>query len=285
MPAMTGMSDEQLDALGSDEVSQLKAKARARRSSLAAGGGERLVAEGDSWFDFLPGTDLIDCLESQEGYRIDSFARAGDTLENMIFGSRVDGSGVAVDPPINRVLEQVAAIRPRVLLFSGGGNDVAGDEFATYLNHADSGLPVLREHVADQMIGTFGRYLERLLDKVAAHSPRTRVLTHGYGHALPSGRGAGIFGIAFAGPWLLPALLQKGVRDGGLRREVVRQMIDRYNTMLQGLEARRPDRLLYVDLRGEIADEDWRDELHLKNSAYRRCARRIADRIRALPAD
>lgn len=284
MTPMRQLSDAQLDALTSDDVTRLKTQARVRRTGVAAGG-ERLVAEGDSWFDFLPGTDLIDCLESQEGFRIENFARAGDTLENMIFGSRVNGSGIAVDPPINRVLEQVATVKPRVLLFSGGGNDVAGDEFATYLNHADSGLPVLREQVADQMIATFGRYIEKLLDKVGAHSQKTRVLMHGYGHALPSGRGAGIFGIAFAGPWMLPALLQKGVRDGGERREVVRSLIDRYNTMLQGLEARSAGRLLYVDLRNEIADDDWRDELHLKNSAFRRCAHKIGERIRALPAD
>lgn len=283
MPAMKSLSDAELDTLSSDDVTELKIQARTRRTGLAASG-ERLVAEGDSWFDFLPGTDLIDCLESQEGFRIDNFARAGDTLENMIFGSRVDGSGIAVDPPINRVLAQVAAVRPRVLLFSGGGNDVAGDEFATYLNHADSGLPVLREQVADQMIATFGRYLQRLLEKVAAHSPSTRVLMHGYGHALPSGRGAGIFGIAFTGPWMLPALLQKGVRDGAQRRELVRSLIDRYNTMLQALEAASGGQFLYVDLRGEIHDADWRDELHLKNSAYRRCAGKIAERIRALPA-
>jgi lysophospholipase L1-like esterase len=283
MLAMKSMSDADLDALSNDDVAALKAQARTRRSGLAAAG-ERLVAEGDSWFDFLPGTDLIDCLESQEGFRIDNFGRAGDTLENMIFGSRVDGNGIAVDPPINRVLEQVAATKPRVLLFSGGGNDVVGDEFAGYLNHADSGLPVLREQVADQMIATFGRYLQKLLEKVAAHSPNTRVLMHGYGHALPSGRGVGFFGITFVGPWMLPALLQKGVRDGAQRREVVRSLIDRYNTMLLALEAGSGGRFLYVDLRDLIRDTDWRDELHLKNSAYRRCAGKIADRIRALPA-
>lgn len=89
-------------------------------------------AEGDSWFDFLPDTDLIDCLESQEGLRIDNFARVGDTLENVIFGSRVNGNGIAVDPPINRGMRQLAAIRLRVRRFSGGGNDVAGDEIATH---------------------------------------------------------------------------------------------------------------------------------------------------------
>lgn len=81
---------------------------------------------------------------------------------------------------------------------------------------------------------------------------------------------------------MLPALLQKGVRDGAQRRAVVRELIDRYNAMLADVQATSGGRLVHVDLRGEIADADWRDELHLKNSAFRRCAARIAEAVRAL---
>lgn len=282
MSTMAALSDDELDALSADEVSKLKAGVRLPSVSLTAHAAETIVAEGDSWFDFPVGTDLIDCLESEAGYRIENFAKAGDTLENMIFGTRVDGDGIVADPTINRVMDRVAALKPKVFLFSGGGNDVVGDEFAGYLNHADSGLPVLRDRVAGQMMDTFRNYLLRLVDKVATHSPATRVLMHGYGHAIPSGRGVGVLGISFVGPWLLPALLQKGVRDGGQRRQVVRNLIDQYNEMLAGLQLETGGKLMYVDLRGEIRDADWRDELHLKNSAYRRCARKIADTMRNL---
>lgn len=288
MTRIKQLSDSELDALSPEAVADLKAGAREKRYSremsfsAAADAAEVLVAEGDSWFDFLPGTDLIDCLESQEGFRIDNFAKAGDTLENMIFGTHANGSGVIVDPPINHVLARLAALKPKVMLFSGGGNDVVGDEFASYLNHADSGLPLLRDQVAVNMIATFRSYLEKLVAKVAASSPGTKVLIHGYGYAIPTGQGTGIFGLSFVGPWMLPALLQKGVRDHAARRDVVRSLIDRYNTMLADLAAASGGTLLYVDLRGVITDGDWRDELHLKNSAYRRCAKRIADRIRSI---
>lgn len=282
MSTLTHLNDAQLDALSGEQVSELRARVRASQTRLAASAGPALVAEGDSWFDFPLGTDLIDCLRSEAGFRIENFARAGDTLENMIFGTRVDGDGIAADPGINRVLERVAALKPKALRFSGEGNDVAGDEFAVYLNHAESGLPLLRERVAEQMMEAFRSYLLRLLEKVERHSPETRVVTHGYGHAIPSGRGSGLFGISFVGPWMLPALLQKGVRDGAQRRAVVRELIDRYNAMLADVQATSGGRLVHVDLRGEIADADWRDELHLKNSAFRRCAARIAEAVRAL---
>ena len=39
---------------------------------------KRLVAEGDSWFDYgLAGTDLVDCLRDR-GYHIKNFAARGD---------------------------------------------------------------------------------------------------------------------------------------------------------------------------------------------------------------
>lgn len=283
MNTLASLSDTQLDALSNQQVVTLKSAIQKPADGLAAlAPTATLVAEGDSWFDFPIGTDLIDCLRAEHGYRIENFAKAGDTLENMIFGTRVDGDGIAIDPPINRVLNKLADWQPKVMLFSGGGNDVAGDEFASYLNHAESGLPLLREQVAQQMIGAFRSYLGRLLDKVAAHSPGTTVVMHGYGYAIPTGRGSGLFGISFVGPWMLPALLQKGVRDGAARRQVVRDLIDRYNDMLSGLQASSGGRLQHVDLRAEIKDADWRDELHLKNSAYRRCARLIHERVQTL---
>lgn len=51
-------------------------------------GSTKIVAEGDSWFDYFPGTDLIDCLRKHHGYYLEkNYAKAGDTLENMIYGT------------------------------------------------------------------------------------------------------------------------------------------------------------------------------------------------------
>lgn len=53
-------------------------------------GSTKIVAEGDSWFDYLPGTDLVDCLRYHHGYYIKNYAKAGDTLENMIYGTGIN---------------------------------------------------------------------------------------------------------------------------------------------------------------------------------------------------
>src|SRR5688500_8785189 len=71
-----------------------------------------LVAEGDSWVDYTPGTDVIDCLRQFHGYRVHSFAHAGDTLENMIYGTGVNRSFERTSPSIEQVLHQVGQVKP-----------------------------------------------------------------------------------------------------------------------------------------------------------------------------
>src|SRR3990172_8752288 len=63
-----------------------------------------LVAEGDSWFDYLPGTDIIDCLVNYYDYVIDNYAKAVDTLENMFYGTGINKHFERVSPTIDKVL-------------------------------------------------------------------------------------------------------------------------------------------------------------------------------------
>ena len=239
-----------------------------------------LVAEGDSWFDYLPGTDLIDCLRKHHGYSITNYAKAGDTLENMIYGTGINGSFQRTTPTIDKVLRKIGKIKPKVFLFSGGGNDIAGDEFSSYLNHNNSGLPVLRNNYIDNMINVvFKKYFEDLIAKVAAISSETHILIHGYGHTLPTGKGVGIFKFNFSGPWLRPALAMKGVFDTVAQKEAVERMIDSYNEMLSRI-ASANNKFHHIDLRNLIDQHnDWANELHLRNSAYARAADAIHQKI------
>ena len=283
----------EMDSWTDEEVAAFKEEARARElatqlrafqpfddSVVAMAASPRvLVAEGDSWFDYLPGTDILDCLRRNHGYVIESLAQAGDTLENMIYGTQINKSFQPVTPTIVRVLDKLRRIKPKAFLFSGGGNDVAGDEFESYLNHMASGLPALRGDVVSNMIDVaFRKYFVDLIQKVAAASPQTHIVVHGYGHTKPTGIGVDVWFFRFAGPWLRPALARKGILDPILQRETVTALIDRYNSMLQGLD-RAHATFHHVDLRAMLdPDQDWANELHLRNSAYAR----VADRFDAV---
>jgi hypothetical protein len=286
----------EMDGWTSKEVSEFKENGRFHRaeSSLernanAAVG--QIIAEGDSWFDYAPaGVDLIACLESFHGYKIDNYGKGGDTLENMIFGTRIerdenkDGGYKPVEKSIAKILKRIEEVKPKVFLFSGGGNDVAGEEFESYLNHNDSGLEPMREQYFDQIVNVvFRKYFEHLIGEVQKASPDTYIITHGYGHTLPTGKGVGILGFNFAGPWLAPAFAKKRIFDSSQRKDIVFKAIDKYNEMLFGLAKDFP-KFRYIDLRGMIdPSTDWVNELHLHNSAFARVAECIHNEILSLP--
>lgn len=284
----------QMDEWTTDQVAQFEEDGRLQRRDLelkSEMGFESvetdigpLVAEGDSWFDYAPaGTDIIACLRFFYRYKIDKYAKAGDTLENMIYGTRIDDKFNRVSPTIYRVVERVKELKPKVFLFSGGGNDVAGEEFESYLNHKDSGLQMLRlPYVNNMLTEVFREYYEDLIAKVEAVSPETFILTHGYGHTLPTGKGVGIFGFSFIGPWLLPALAKKGIFDKAEQREAVFNLIDAFNDMLAELPSKYP-KFRYIDLREMLdPDKDWANELHLRNSAFARVAERFHQEMLSL---
>lgn len=284
----------EMDKWTTDQVAQFEEDGRLQRRDLELESDIRfestetdigpLVAEGDSWFDYAPaGTDIIACLRFYHRYKIDKYAKAGDTLENMIYGTRIDDRFNRVSPTINIVLERIKELKPKVFLFSGGGNDVAGEEFESYLNHKGSGLQTLRlPYVSNVLTEVFREYYEDLIARVAAVSPETFILTHGYAHTLPTGKGVGIFGFSFIGPWMLPALAKKGIFDKAEQQEAVFTLIDAFNEMLAELQSRHT-KFRYIDLREMLdPDRDWANELHLLNSAFARVAERFHQEILSL---
>ena len=90
-----------------------------------------LVAAGDSWFDY-PWHDVLRMLEDHHGYDVESVAHKGDSVESMAYGGQLE--------EFTRLIEKLLRQRvvPRAILLSGGGNDVAGDEFRVLINHVRS---------------------------------------------------------------------------------------------------------------------------------------------------
>jgi hypothetical protein len=87
------------------------------------------IAEGDSWFDYAPAWisditlgDLINQLNQRESLNILRIAQAGDTLENMTFGTQADGKFKSKSPQLKKTIELVQRYKPDFFLFSGGGN-------------------------------------------------------------------------------------------------------------------------------------------------------------------
>jgi hypothetical protein len=86
-------------------------------------------------------------LEDEFGYDVDSVAHKGDRVEDMVY------SGDQLEEFARRLEKILRTGRvPRAILLSGGGNDIAGSEFALLLNHAVSSLPSINDDIVTGVI-------------------------------------------------------------------------------------------------------------------------------------
>jgi lysophospholipase L1-like esterase len=244
-----------------------------------------LVAEGDSWFDY-PLHDVLTMLEDEHGFDVESVAHKGDTVEDMAYsGGQFDDFARLLE----KVLRQGRV--PDAILLSGGGNDIAGNEFAMLLNHAASGLPPINDDVVRGVIDvrTRNAYATLIsgLKEIAMRLLKRPipVVVHGYDYPVPDGRGfLGGFGF-LPGPWLQPGFQRKGFADVDANTTVVGTLIDRFNAMLRQLS--RSDgfeHVRYVDLRDTLSHaagykRDWANELHPTKSGFAAVADKIAKAI------
>jgi lysophospholipase L1-like esterase len=252
-----------------------------------------LIAEGDSWFDY-PLVDVLDELEDTFGYGVESVAHKGDTVEEMAY----DASQLA---GLVRKFQKLSDDErtPRAILLSGGGNDVAGDEFAVLLNHKQSGLTALNDWVVKGILE------ERLLFAVVSLASQvtelskryfdgrvTPVFLHGYDYPVPDGRGylSGFW--VLPGPWLEPGFRQKGYEVLAQRCEIMVDLIDRFNAVLKDIPAHPGlGHVRYVDLRGTLSNELagnrykqwWANELHPTEGGYRAVAGKFHTAISTVP--
>jgi lysophospholipase L1-like esterase len=241
-----------------------------------------LVAEGDSWFDY-PWTDVVQLLEDTHGFDVHSVARKGDRVEEMAY---TGGQLETFTRKIEKLLRDGKV--PKAILLSGGGNDIAGDEFATLLNHANSPTPGLNTDIVagflDQRIRlayvTILSAVTRLCEVRLGR--KVPILLHGYDYPVPDGRGfLGGWGW-LPGPWLAPGFQNKGYAHLSDRKRIIQELMDRFNTMLAGIAGLSDfDHITYIDLRGTLSTstnyKDWWDnELHPTVKGFELVADRFA---------
>lgn len=241
-----------------------------------------LLAEGDSWFDY-PWNDVLKKLEEDHGYDVESVAHMGDRVEDIAYsGKQFEKFAEELEKLLRR------SRIPRAILLSGGGNDVAGDEFAMLLEHARSPKPGLNDNVLRGIIDERIRnaYITLITAVTALCQNRTGtiipIILHGYDRPVPDGRGFGGGWGPLPGPWLEPGFRQKGFDDLLATTIMAGELIDRFNQMMRRV-ASAPgfDHVRYVDLRGTLSNGPnyrtwWANELHPTGRGFAAVAQRFA---------
>jgi lysophospholipase L1-like esterase len=244
-----------------------------------------LIAEGDSWFDY-PMQDVLRLLEDDYLFDVESVAHKGDCVEDM---AHSEGQFEEFARRLEKLLRDAKV--PRAILLSGGGNDIAGDEFALLLNHAASTLPALNEDIVRGVIdvrlkAAYASIISGLTAIAKSYLGRAiPIIAHGYDYPVPDGRGFMGGWWKLPGPWLKPGFQRKGHADIAKNTLLIAEVIDRFNTMLAGVSA-RPEfaHVRYLDLRGTLKHDStykkhWANELHPNAAGFDLVTKKFADVI------
>ena len=244
-----------------------------------------LIAEGDSWFDY-PMHDVLQMLEDEHLFDVESVAHKGDCVEDMAHSK---GQFEEFARRLEKLLSDEKV--PRAILLSGGGNDIAGDEFAILLNHAASRLPPLNEDIVRGVIDVrLKEAYARLISSLTAIAKSylgqpIPIVTHGYDYPIPDGRGFMGGWWKLPGPWLQPGFERKGHLDRTKNTLVIEQLIDRFNAMLAAVSA-LPEfaHVHYLDLRGTLKHDGtykqhWANEMHPNETGFELVTQKFANLI------
>ncbi len=230
---------------------------RRYRKRIKNWNGIKIVAEGDSWFQYpFVLKDVIDQLSDldQFSYAIFGLSEAGDLLSNI----------VAEDELTNAIQRE----NPDVFLLSGGGNDMVGNErMATLVHPFKAGRKAedYPNEKFDEFLEELGKLYKGLFARLIQQFPHLKIVCHGYDDAIPSN-----------GPWLGKPLIKQQIKSAKLQRDIVAEMIRRFNEELENLVLEFPGAVFHVDCRGVVGSKtNWYDELHPRNKGYFEVAKKF----------
>lgn len=238
------------------------------RLRIRSWNGIRVVAEGDSWLQYpLLLKDTIDHLVDLEQFRyaVYGLSEAGDLMSSII--------------KEDEITEAVRRENPHVLLISGGGNDMVGNERMATLVHKYSPNRLPQNYPNDQFkafLDELGNLYHGLFHRLLAEHPHLKILCHGYDNAIPNN-----------GKWLGKPLQKQNITDTSVQQKIVAEMIKRFNQRLQEVAAEFAGSVFHVDCRNVIGKQpSWHDELHPKDDGYLKVASKFDETIQqALAGD
>ena len=238
----------------------------------------RIVAEGDSWFQYpILVEDTLDHLYKL--YAIRSFAEAGDTLENYL--------------KKREYLDAIEDEGADFFLVSGGGNDILGEQFESFLRDAPDPNDVtlqkyFKRSLADQLTHLEG-YYEAMFSELLDRYPDLHILVHSYDYVLPvdtddpANKGKS--------SWLGQYLIKRKIQPQAEREQCIHFIMDAFNDRLKDVVAKTNEkfkqegddadhkRVSYIDVRNVVNRTSWFDEIHPTNEGFQLVANRFITEI------
>lgn len=235
-----------------------------------------VLCEGDSWFGY-PGTNIP--LEIGRLARFQLVALnlqdVGHEITEMLAGAQR-----------RKIRERLETYEFDIILFSGGGNDIVGDEFIHFLHEAKKGQTwtdwINRERFDRRMQQIRNCYLDLIALRNDGKNPDCPILVHGYDRPIPSDIPFELLGLfRLTGPWMQPSLLQRKIRRREDQVQIAGWCIDQFNEMLRVL-ARDHAGFHYIPTVGTLSANDWANEIHPTSEGFKKLAAKYLEPLERL---
>lgn len=274
---------QQVDATLQQRIAAHKA-AVAARGLMAMPQATRpliLLADGNSWFDYpLSGDSLVPSdiiVQLQNGMApaptILDLAHYGDATTELLGVAKRTHLQAALKDPANGTFDAI--------LFSGGGNDLVGDQFRLWLCDAAAAgndpTAALNQGALSDILGVVQTAYEDLIvlrNDVALGTP---IFVHAYDFAQPTGNG-----VCLLGPWLAPSLESRGwmqstsAADVAVGAGIVKLILTEFYNLLRAFSLDPNNNVVLVETQGVLdPGTEWANELHPNPPGFGKIAARF----------
>ncbi len=262
------------------------ARLKGARMSLANAGAAPTVplvmlAHGDSWFDYpldgngvsLADTDVIAQLRSLGDINpiILNLSHHGDASTDEMSWPKQQRMIDALQDPAN----WMESGRPDAILFSGGGNDIAGDQFCIFLNYATPGAAGLNPERFGTALGIVEASYRDLFAFRDRYAPGVPIIGHCYDFPIPNGAHP-----ACVGPWLKPSLDYCGWTDMMQGTQILKEALTKFKATVSGLQQQLPNNFVLADTQNLLKPQDWANELHPYPGGFKTIAGKFVEVLR-----
>lgn len=210
-----------------------------------------VLAEGDSWLSHFswPNGDLLARFArmASDQHTLYSTARVGKEVVKMLRGVSRDRLVANLD----------GYPKLKMILFSGGGCDLAGSHLAELLrrdcSQAKSFMDCFRPGQPTARLKEIEAAYRTLIALRDTYRPKAVIVSHNYDYAFANGKA-----MLASGPWFKPYFNEARIKPE-FQIQIINYLLDQLGQMLKRLQS---ERFVFVQTAGTLTDLDWEDELH-----------------------
>ena len=234
-----------------------------------------ILSEGDSWFDYPLHKNTVDYIERMGSFSMLRVENNGDELLAILSGKQKG--------KIRKLLRKYPF---ELILFSGGGNDIVGEDLLSLLNKKKPSYSweqcINKKRALRRIKQLEGAYLD-LIYLRDDNRPNCTIMVHGYDYPLPSESGVKIGPFKVIGPWMKPAMEEKKIFDQRDQNAIARWLIESFNETLHTI-ARKNKNFIVIETPGTLNSKEWVDEIHPTSRGFQKIAEKFRpELIRLFP--